>query len=390
MKTKSRSEVGGQRSEVRDPKFFFLTSDFRHLTSFVFLLLFSSCTFVVRFPAFEVKRHPSGKVFRGVFHVHSNLSHDSKASLEYIYKIAQKARLDFVAVTDHNNIDGADAYEKSGLPKDPLLIFGNEISSSNGHLIALGVHEIPPPDKESGQELIDWIHEKGGYAVIPHPLGRKNKSKWLDWNIKRFDGLEVYNFFYNIFDINLIEFGLEFAFLPPSIFLRVLDNNMTRYFELYDRVLQHDKVAAIGGTDAHVRFQWLGWTPENLLLSFQSVNTLVLADSLDSKKIIEALGKGKCFTAFEAFGDASDFKFQAEQGNRSYTMGDNLAADFRMNFTVKVPKPARIRLLRDGEVILEQEGMQVTHEDTRPGVYRAEVYQGKKLWIISSPIYSGR
>ena len=165
---------------------------------------------------------------------------------------------------------------------------------------------------------------------------------------------------------------------------------MTRYFELYDRVLQHDKVAAIGGTDSHVRFQILGWTPENLLLSFQSVNTLVLADSLDSKKIIEAIGKGRCFTAFEVFGDASDFIFQAEQGTRSYTMGDNLAADFPMHFTVKVPKPARIRLLRNGQIILEQEGTELVHQDTLSGVYRVEVYLGKKLWIISSPIYAGR
>mgnify|MGYP001559573191 CR=1 FL=1 len=351
-----------------------------------FFLALSSCTFVVRFPAFEVKRNPSGKIFRGVFHVHSSFSHDSKASLETIYQMAQKAHLDFVAVTDHNNVDAVESYEKSNLPKDPLLIFGNEISSSNGHLIALGVHEIPPPDKEAGQELVDWIHEKGGVAIIPHPLGKK--SKWLDWEIRRFDGLEVYNFFHNIFDNNLIEFGLEFAFLPPSIFLRVLDNNMTRYFELYDRVLQHDKVAALSGTDAHVRFKIFGWTPENLLLSFQSVNTLVLADSLEPKKIIEAIGKGRCFTAFESFGDASDFIFQAEQGTRSYTMGDNLAADFPMHFTVRVPQPAKIRLLRDGQVVLEKEGTQAVYQDTQAGVYRVEVYRGKKLWIISSPIYS--
>lgn len=352
------------------------------------LVITQGCAFVVRFPAFNVKRNPSGKVFRGVFHVHSSLSHDSKASLSYIYEMAQKAHLDFVAVTDHNTAGGLDAYEKSGLPKDPLLIFGNEISSSNGHLIALGVHEMPPADKESGQELVDWIHEKGGYAVIPHPLGKK--SRWQDWNVRRFDGLEVYNFFHNIFDNNLIEFGLEFAFFPPSIFLKVLDNDMTRYFELYDRVLKNDRVAAIGGTDAHLRFQILGWSPENLLLSFQSVNTLVLADALEPGKIIEAIGKGRCFTAFEIFGDASDFVFQAEQGKRSYIMGDNLAADFPMKFTVKVPQPAKIRLLRDGHVILEKEGIEAVYNGTEPGVYRVEVYRDKNLWIISSPIYAGR
>lgn len=354
------------------------------------LVLLPGCTFVVRFPAFEVKRNPSGKVFRGVFHVHSDVSHDSKASLEYIYNTAKKANLDFVVVTDHNDTAAAQLYETSGLPKDPLLIFGNEISSSNGHLIALGVHEIPPPDKEAGQELIDWIHEKDGYAVIPHPLGRKEKSRWLDWSVRRFDGIEVYNFFYNIFDNSLIEFGLEFAFLPPSIFLKVLDNRMTRYFELYDRVLQEGKVAAIGGTDAHLRFQFMGWSPENLLLSFQSVNTLVMTDSLAPEKIVEAIGKGRCFTAFEAFGDASDFVFQAEQGKRFYTMGDTLAVDFRKRFTVRAPQPSVIKLLRNGEVVSETQGTELSYEDDQAGAYRVEVYKGKKLWIISSPIYAGR
>ena len=227
------------------------TKQSRVFVLFSFLLL-SGCAFAVRWPAFNVNP-PSGKVFRGVFHVHSEFSHDSKASLEDMIGAAEKAHLDFAVVTDHNNFLAADAYQKKDLPRRPLLIFGNEISSSEGHLIALGVYEEPPPDKEAGQELIEWIHEKGGYAIIPHPIGKK--SYWKNWDVKGYDGIEIYNFFHSIYDIPTMEFGLEFAFLPPNLFLKALSRPMEKSLELWDQSLQNGKVAGFGGTDAHVHFK---------------------------------------------------------------------------------------------------------------------------------------
>lgn len=353
------------------------------MTISVFLL--SGCAFAVRWPAFLVKRHESGKIFRGVFHVHSSFSHDSKADLEYIIRMAQKARLDFAVVTDHNNMLAAYAYRKKDLPRDPLLIFGNEISSSEGHLIALGVDEDPPPDKEAGQELIDWIHEKGGYAVIPHPLGKK--SRWLNWDVKDFDGIEIYNFFHAIYGIPKIKFGLEFAFLPPGRFLKVLDRPMGKSLELWDRSLANGKVAGLGGTDAHVHFKTGGFSPENLLLSFQSVNVFALADKLEASKIIEALGKGRSFTAFEALGPAADFSFTAESEGRTYPMGGTLSQSPGIRFHAKTPEPAALRLVHNGHVIFEIEGTEFSHQGEGAGAYRVEVYKSGKPWIFSNPIY---
>ncbi len=352
----------------------------------IFILFLSGCAFAVRWPAFEVKRNPSGNVFRGVFHVHSEFSHDSNASLKDLIAAAQKSHLDFVVVTDHNNTLAKDAYERENLPRDPLLVFGNEVSSSEGHIIMLGVYEEPPADRESGQEVIDWAHEKGGYAIIPHPFSRK--SDWDNWNVKNLDGIEIYNFFHAIHDISKIEFGLEFAFLPPSLFLNVLDRPMPKSIPYWDEQLAKGvKLSGLGGVDAHTHFKIGEFCPENLMLSYQSVNVFALADSLDAGKIIDAIGKGRTFMAFEIEGDASNFAFTAESQGKTYTMGETVPKGGEVKFEVKIPVPAHVRLIHKGRVIFEMEGSALKYDAGEPGAYRVEVSKGSKPWIMSNPIY---
>src|SRR3989338_7790784 len=88
----------------------------------LFLALLSGCTFVIRTPAFRPPRDAKPNLFRGAFHVHTEYSHDSKASLELVIKTARKAGLDFVVVTDHNNLNAASAYQTMKEPDRPLPI----------------------------------------------------------------------------------------------------------------------------------------------------------------------------------------------------------------------------------------------------------------------------
>lgn len=350
-----------------------------------FVILFSGCAFVAQWPAYLVNRNESGKVFRGVFHVHSAFSHDSSATFEDLIGNAKKANLDFVVVTDHNNTLAAIAYEKSNLPRDPLLVFGNEVSSSEGHIIMLGVYEEPPEDRESGQEVIDWAHEKGGYAIIPHPFSPK--SDWDNWNVRNFDGIEIYNFFHSIYDSSLIEFGLEFAFLPPKYFLQMLDRPMAKSLPLWDERLQNGRLAGVGGTDAHIHFHFGKFTPENLLLSYQSVTVFALAEALENQNIVDAIGKGRSFTAFEIEGDASHFSFTAEAGGKIYQMGDSVPAAQPFSLKVRAPQPSTLRLIHRGRVILEAEGTELNYQGGEAGAYRVEVLKKGKPWIMANPIY---
>lgn len=124
-------------------------------------------------------------------HVHSEGSYDCKEPVDLILEHASDIDLDAIAVTDHNEIEksleAAEKAEEYGL----IGIPGAEISTEDGHLLALGIEELP----ESGQpfmETMEEIREMGGVAIVPHPFQRTRhgvrKSKIDDC-----DAVEVYN-----------------------------------------------------------------------------------------------------------------------------------------------------------------------------------------------------
>jgi hypothetical protein len=58
---------------------------------------------------------------------------------------------------------------------------------------------------------------------------------------------------------------------------------------------------------------------------------------------------------------------------------------------VRLPRPALLRLLRDGSVVASVEGASLDHAVRAPGVYRVEArlpHAGReRTWIVSNPIY---
>ena len=94
-------------------------------------------------------------------HVHTVGSPDAHTRIEDLPKIIRAKGLDGVAVTEHNNFDPPSF-------SDVLIIPGVEISSRDGHVVALGVHERIPVGLPA-DETISRIHNQGGIAIIPHP-----------------------------------------------------------------------------------------------------------------------------------------------------------------------------------------------------------------------------
>ena len=261
---------------------------------FSLLVVFHGCALAVRTPAYPVpQRESSAKgPWRGVFHVHTEFSHDSKASLQKVIATGRRAGLDFVVVTDHNTLEGKKAYREGAFPRSPLLVFGNEISSSDGHLIALGPETEPPAGLSDSQALIRWIHENKGYAVLAHPVCRKNPWRSLD-KISGYDGLEIYNFSHSFYPVYHPAHAAKVAALAPGFFLKSFQKKPEENLALWDEKLGQAQVAGFGANDAHIHLQFLGMTPENYFLWFQSVTTYVLAGELEEHAIMEALGEGR-------------------------------------------------------------------------------------------------
>ena len=99
-------------------------------------------------------------------HIHSYYS-DGVNSPQEIIGYAKKIGLSGIAITDHNEIKGT--LEALKFQEENFLVVpGLEISSLDGHLVALGIKEIIPRDR-SAEETIEKIHELGGIAIAAHP-----------------------------------------------------------------------------------------------------------------------------------------------------------------------------------------------------------------------------
>jgi predicted metal-dependent phosphoesterase TrpH len=104
-------------------------------------------------------------------HVHSEGSFDANYPVETLLERAVEAELDAIAVTDHDGI--AESRRAAALaPEYGLLgIPGVEVSTAQGHLLALGVDERPPPGL-SYADTVEVVQGWGGVAVAPHPFQR--------------------------------------------------------------------------------------------------------------------------------------------------------------------------------------------------------------------------
>ena len=108
-------------------------------------------------------------------HCHSRFSADGVAEPEDLVRVAREKGLSGFAITDHNTCAGVDYFlqtglmNKEGLPVDGLLIIpGQEITTAEGHLLALGI-TLPDLKGIPAIEAVQLIHQSGGLAIPPHP-----------------------------------------------------------------------------------------------------------------------------------------------------------------------------------------------------------------------------
>jgi predicted metal-dependent phosphoesterase TrpH len=106
-------------------------------------------------------------------HIHTRYSPDSLLRLERLVQLAARRRIDAVAITDHNTIDGA--LELQRITPQLQIIIGEEITTRKGELIGLFLQERVPPGLDP-LATIARIHEQGGLVVLPHPCDRLRRK----------------------------------------------------------------------------------------------------------------------------------------------------------------------------------------------------------------------
>ncbi len=107
---------------------------------------------------------------RADLHIHT-LASDGVDGVEAILDAAVTAGLRVIAITDHERIDAAVVAQRlareRGLPLE--VIVGEEITTRNGHLVALFLERRIKPWGRM-RDAVAQVHDQGGLAIVAHPL----------------------------------------------------------------------------------------------------------------------------------------------------------------------------------------------------------------------------
>ncbi len=123
-------------------------------------------------------------------HVHSNCS-DGRDDVRTILEAAAGRGLNGLSITDHDTLKGSrsamQVIREDRL--DLILIPGAEVTTSEGHLLVLGIEDLPPRGR-SPEETAELAREQGGIAIVPHPY---HPFRHAIGRIPDCDAVEVYN-----------------------------------------------------------------------------------------------------------------------------------------------------------------------------------------------------
>lgn len=131
--------------------------------------------------------------------VHTDASPCSAATPIEVAYAAIEANLDGIAITNHDTTDGvwevrhavseSSTEHRTGIE----VIAGVEVTTTQGHLLALDVEQAPP--QADPLTVIEDIHEQGGVAVLSHPFDRLRQvyERDLEAIAAAVDGIETCN-----------------------------------------------------------------------------------------------------------------------------------------------------------------------------------------------------
>ncbi len=338
----------------------------------------------------------------GALHIHSTYS-DGTGTISEIAIAAEEAGLDYIIITDHNTLRGKqEGYE--GFYNKVAVLIGTEINDkeNKNHYLAFGINETYST-RLPAKEYVKKIKEAGGIGFLAHPFEKRNSMKehppypWVDWSITDFNGIEIWNHMSEWME-GLTEENKYNYFIHP---LRSINGPNKESLEKWDELAKERKVVGIGGVDAHAhKINLLGFFEVEVFpykVLFKSIRTHILSDkklnyeaeNFDFTKqvIYKALAYGRCFISNYYHGDARGFKFFAEDGSKTYQMGDIIKIKNKVKLRVLTPADSStIKLIYNGKTIDEINNVDADFVVDMKGVYRIEVYKDEKAWIFSNHI----
>jgi hypothetical protein len=424
----------------------FLLFSILGLILLIFLLLFTPAMWRhwFTYPKFEkqvnefqkLRKEPASltklNTYRGVLHVHSYLSHDSRGTLYDIIPAAKNDSIDFIFLTDH--------------PRSDIDTFPHGYKGFyDGILIEPGSEKQGFDAWPLDSAIINWNADKdtiaknvvsnGGIIFYAHTEEPHN------WSNPYYQGMEIYNFHTDTRDEHLLPLIINFIVNGNKYrhwALREVFDEQTSIMAIWDSLNTKRKIVGFSAADTHEnqsirakylkdgRIEWVGpnadvmdttevkfwnrwllqqpdengwifkWMIDTYKSGFNYITNYVLADTLSVPSLADHLKKGNLYTAFKSLGDAKGFMYYCINQDDSIggILGDSIKMDQIKTLNAISPLPGRFRLIHDSKTInvSSDDDYQYKWEELiEKGAYRIEMHiklNGKYIpWLYSNPIY---
>jgi hypothetical protein len=384
----------------------------------------------------EVRLASNYQDVRTLLHVHSAFSHDSRGTIEEIVAAAKEAGVRVILFSEHP-ASGYDYFLDGhrGLNDGVLLIPGAE----TGGFLAFPRQSIQNLKTDSPQAFANLVRSSGGLVFLCHLEER------VDWDIANMNGTEIYNTHADVKDETRFVASLRSPLVllslkrmvdqyPQEVFGALLDYPAD-YLKRYDQLCQRAPHTGIAGNDSHhnqgyrakitdggdvlvedvlatriaeldptlvppLKLLTAGKKPGDLIFeldldpyvrSFRHVSTHLLLSEINEDHVRQALASGRAYVAFDWLADPTGFVYRADRGALNWDVGSQVTFANDLYLRAEAPLEARFKLVRDGQIALEQDGTGFEFRVDKPGVYRVEVWltlAGEdRPWILTNPIY---
>ncbi len=373
---------------------------------------------------------------RSLLHVHSAFSHDSRGTIDEIVAAAREVGVRVIMFTEHP----ASHYDyikdgHRGMKDGVLLIPGAETQGYH----AYPKRSIQDEKSEGPQGFCDLVRSTDGHIFLCHLEER------MDWNIKGLTGTEIYNTHADFKDetkflaalrspLTLLGLAPAVKQYPQEMFGALMDYPAD-YLKRYDQLCLEGRLTGVSGNDSHhnqayraklveggkveledalgkklatldaekvlpLKLLVNGKKPGDVIFeldldpyarSFHHVSTHLLLKEVTEAEVRKALDEGRAYVAFDWIADPTGFVVRADRGEQTWPLGAEVPLAEGLRLRSEAPLPGKFKLVRSGEVILEQSGRSIDVPLDKPGNYRVEVWQTlageDRPWILSNPIY---
>jgi hypothetical protein len=330
---------------------------------------------------------------RGDFHAHTAHSDGScdngsgargPCPLVHTLEAAHDAKLDFIAITEHNTF--SHARELSALRNqfpNLLAITGEEITTFKGHANAIGVtapleFQLGSPRLPALDKLQDQVDAQGGFLSINHP-GQPSGEVCMGcgWTAEtdytRIAAIEAVN-------------GSSLRLGGPE--------SATSGIPFWEKLLNEGRrITAIGGSDNHDATDRTGARQSPI----GRPTTVVWAKELSTKGIVDGVKSGRVFIDIAGSPNAA-LNAEARSGSQQVDMGGvlRMSPDDEGQFIASVAglESGRVEIVSNGLSVALRERPSASEAtlQLKPGAthgwIRANVRgPGSELLLLGNPVY---